>query len=200
MLKNKRLLALLVILICILLYIPTNKLISGGITTNTLIDQYIPLLPIFIIPYVLAWPFWGLSLAIFGKFLDDKRFHQMFISFAIAGVLSAIIYVVFPTYVIRPAVVGSDVFSNMIKILYSNDSPYNALPSGHTFYTFLCMFYYLKFLKNRYLKILIVIFAALVVASTVFTKQHYLLDIVAGSLFALFAYYISRWLASRIFK
>lgn len=183
-----------------LLYVPINRLLTGGITTETFIDQYIPLIPIFIIPYILAWPYWGFSIVIFLRSFDKKLLWHMAIAFILAGVISAIIYVIWPTYVIRPEVTAIDTFSNMVRDLYATDAPYNALPSGHTFYTLLCFFFYLKLVRNKTLKILIGIFSFLIIASTLFTKQHYFLDPIGGAIFAVLIYLISGLISKRFIR
>jgi membrane-associated phospholipid phosphatase len=106
-----------------------------------------------------------------------------------AGVLSVLIFIFFPTFVHRPEITGTDIFSNILNLVYANDFVYNAAPSGHTFYTILCFFYLNKFAPKQ--KYLWAIISILIIISTVLTKQHNLIDVILGMAFALGIYLLN---------
>jgi membrane-associated phospholipid phosphatase len=66
----------------------------------------------------------------------------------------------------------------MIRDVYAGDNPYNCFPSLHTSISTILAVYWLR--VNRRLGILVAVWVALIVASTVLIKQHYLADLVAG--------------------
>jgi membrane-associated phospholipid phosphatase len=108
------------------------------------------------------------------------------ISFLTATIISYIIYLTLPTFVIRPEVRSQDYLSKAIVVLYQNDYPHNAAPSGHTFYT-LISFLYIKLWHPKFQGISLTI-ALLIIASTLLTKQHYVLDVISGLILGFIAY------------
>lgn len=91
----------------------------------------------------------------------------------------------------RPAVTGLDWASTLLRFLYANDRANNAFPSGHMYFAVLLAYFVTRW-KPRLLwfAALLVI---LVVGSTLFTGQHYVLDLVGGALFATVGISIGMW-------
>ncbi|MEI6462692.1 MAG: phosphatase PAP2 family protein [bacterium] len=184
-LLNKAL-PILITILSIFLYFPVNRFISGGTNLETIVDKYIPLIPVFVIPYLFGLLFWFSTIVIVNLKADKSYARKFNIVVIVASVLSVIIYLVIPTFVIRPEITGTDFFSSILNLVYSNDRVNNAAPSGHTFYTLLCSLgLYRIFPKQKYLWIIISI---LIISSTVFTKQHNIMDVVLGLLFGLVIY------------
>lgn len=173
-----------------LLYIPVNRLISGGYNLKTDIDNYIPLLTIFVIPYLFGLIFWIFTIYKINLSKEEKLIKEFNLMIILASIVSVTIYVLIPTFVTRPVVIGTDIFSEILRFIYSNDQVYNAAPSGHTFYTILCFVGLNRLLPER--KYLWEILSVLIIISTVLTKQHNFLDIVIGSIFALGIIFLSR--------
>ena len=173
-----------------LLYIPVNRLISGGYNLKTDIDNYIPLLPIFVIPYLFGLIFWIFTIYKINLSKEEKLIKEFNLMIILASIVSVTIYILIPTFVTRPVVIGTDIFSEILRFIYSNDQVYNAAPSGHTFYTILCFVGLNRLLPER--RYLWGILSVLIIISTVLTKQHNFLDIVIGSIFALGIIFLSR--------
>ena len=188
----RRLIWLFVILVAIMLYITINRFVSGGYMLSLSIDTIIPLYPPALIPYLLAsvlfvaFPIWA---SIYSK---SGEFEAYVISILIATIISYIAYIVFPKFVIRPEVAGDDYFSNAMILLYQNDYPNNAAPSGHTFYTIIS-FLYIRRWKSR-TQLIGIIVVIVILASTLLTKQHYLLDLVTGLVLSIIAYFAGRYI------
>jgi membrane-associated phospholipid phosphatase len=168
----------------LLLYLPVNRLVTGGNNLWIPFDDAIPLVPIFVFPYllgILAW--YGTIILINVRSSHDlaRKFNLMMV---IASVVSVLLYLILPTYITRPVVEGTDGFARILRWLYNNDRVYNAAPSGHTFYTIICCWALWKTGFNSWTKLLIAAFSLLVIVSTVFTKQHNFLDVVLGVAFA----------------
>jgi len=184
MLKNHLKYLLVIITIAsFFLYLPVNRVVSGGYNLETPLDILIPLLPIFAIPYLLSWVFWLGTIFYVNIWQKRSTAINFDIKLIAAGVFSSIIYLIVPTFASRAVVAGSDVFSNLVRMIYDNDRSYSAAPSGHTFYTVLCLIALNK-LAPKY-KILWFVITAVIILSTFFIKQHNILDALLGIVFAL---------------
>lgn len=85
----------------------------------------------------------------------------------------------------------------------------NSFPSGHTFAAFALLFLLCLYTSNRWLKLLYLVLAVGVGYSRIYLSQHFLADVVAGSLIGVLAatlcYYTSikwsaPWLDNSIFR
>jgi membrane-associated phospholipid phosphatase len=188
--SKRRIYWLVTILAILLVYLPINRLVNGGWALSLPVDKHIPLYPPALIPYVLG-TFLFVAFPVWASFYSAKyEFEAYIISFLAATIFSYIIYLALPTFVIRPEVHSQDFFSRVIVLLYQNDYPHNAAPSGHTFYTVIS-FLYLRFWKPEVQWVALII-ALLIIASTLLTRQHYVLDMISGLILGLFAYWIGR--------
>ena len=141
-----------------------------------IMDYHIPFIPVFIIPYALAFVQWIVGYIVVawqGKEYCYKVIGGEIISKFIVG----IIFLAFPTMMLRGEVTGSDVFSQAVALLYKIDPPTNLFPSMHCLESYICMksAFEMKGVGNRY-RISMVIISILVFMSTVFIKQHVVLD------------------------
>jgi membrane-associated phospholipid phosphatase len=188
--SRRRIVWLAIMLALLLIYIPINRLVKGGWALSLPVDEHIPLWAPALIPYLLgsilfvAFPVWA---ALYAK---KYEFEAYVISLLAATIISYIIYLALPTFVIRPEVNSRDFFSRAVAFLYQNDYPHNAAPSGHTFYTVIS-FLYLRLWQPKVWAISLII-ALLIIAATLLTKQHYVLDVVSGLVLGFFAYRIGR--------
>ncbi len=171
-----------------LLYLPLNRLQSGGIAPALPIDALIPLRPLWVIPYMatlITWiiiPLW----AVF-KF-DDCNYRALIIAELICVVTGISVFFFFPTYVIRPEITHASGSMSLIAWLYQSDQAYNALPSGHAYISGLFMLI-LSRLYPRQRLIWITAYITILL-STLFTRQHYILDLVAGFALSFAAFYV----------
>lgn len=191
-----RVLGVLLVLGANLLYIPINRTLSGGVSVQLPIDRLIPLWPVWAVPYVLALVWW-LSALIWGAArLDDRRFTLLVTAALIMVLSSDIVYVLFPTYVERPELVGEGWAMGLMRMIYSTDRSYCALPSGHTYNTTLIALIWWP--THPRLRWYLAASVLVVILATWFTRQHNLLDAVFGLLWALGSYLIaSRIVAQR---
>ncbi len=96
-------------------------------------------------------------------------------------------FVAYPTAAPRPDQVSGEGFVVWgLRALYSADPPYNCFPSLHVAHSFVSALAVSR--VHRRLGIMALISATLVALSTLFTKQHYVLDVVAGAVLAVVAY------------
>jgi membrane-associated phospholipid phosphatase len=92
-----------------------------------------------------------------------------------------------PTAAPRPAVVTGDGFGAWaLRMLYAMDTPYNCFPSLHVAHSFVSALASRR--VHRGVGAVAILCASLVAVSTLFTRQHYVADVVAGVAMALLAY------------
>jgi membrane-associated phospholipid phosphatase len=185
--KN-RILFIALIIITAFLYIPLNRSLSGGVTLDLPFDHWIPLWPAWVVPYLLCLPAWALGVWWVTRKTNDREFHAFACVYLFVNLFAAMIYFIYPTYVERPALSGSGWAFKLLSMVYQNDRVYNAFPSEHVSTTMLfCLFLSRWYPRWRGLWTLLF---GIVVMSTLFTHQHYMLDAVGGSLLGWRAYYL----------
>ena len=187
---NKRL--WLVFLVCCIqmIYIPTSNRISGGIEPRLPIDIF-PVWPLWVLPYVLCYIFWVSSGAWIVMKTDDRRFRSFIAACLLTFGLGALTFIFFPTYVKPADLHGNDLFTLLLRRFHDDLGRYAAFPSGHVYITTLLVLFFARWyprFKSIWLSILI-----LVSLSTLFTGQHYILDVLGGYLVAFAGYYFGLW-------
>lgn len=92
-----------------------------------------------------------------------------------------VIYFLFQTTVPRPPVPGNDIWSQLVRSMYSFDNPFNAFPSIHvlTSYSLLKGCYDTPEL-SLFLRGTTGITSLFIIVSTLFLKQHTILDAIAS--------------------
>ena len=173
---NKILLLVLFLLIKSI-YLPLNKRQSKYYWKIKL-DDVIPLIPIFIIPYL------GYFIFIISTIIllwSTKYINNFFITYIISYIIAGLFWYFLPNGVKRPKIYKKDIFSKLTALIYKYDDDTNGFPSAHIMASLICS-YFLMIAFPEYL-ILIWSINFLICISTVFVKQHYILDILGGIIF-----------------
>jgi membrane-associated phospholipid phosphatase len=144
---------------------------------QTPLDRALPVVPIFAIPYVSLIPFIGVSLITF-LFFRVRVYRSAALTMIIVWFISYAFYFFLQSYIARPLVTGTDPFSGLVRNIYASDQPYNDFPSLHTSLSTVIAIHWWR--ADRRIGIPAVIWTALIVASTVLVKQHYLADVAGG--------------------
>lgn len=114
-------------------------------------------------------------------FADRKQYYVTLSSVILGKLTCFSIYYMWQTTVPRPEVVGTDVFSNLVRYIYSIDQPVNCFPSIHVLTTFVIMLAaYKRREQHRWEYWILTFFGSLIILSTLLTKQHAFLDAVSG--------------------
>lgn len=165
-----------------IVYMLLNNSKRGVYNLVTDIDKAIPFVSIFIIPYALWYVFIILTF-IYLCIKDRDIYYKTLISYDLGMIVCYIIYFMFQTTVPRPEVIGSDIFSRMVMIIYKNDQPFNCFPSIHVLSCYL-MIKAINTSKagNWINRLIIFCIASTIILSTLFIKQHVVLD-VFGAMF-----------------
>jgi membrane-associated phospholipid phosphatase len=96
-------------------------------------------------------------------------------------------FVLYPTVAPRPDTVPGRGFGVWgLRFLYEADPPFNCFPSIHVAHSFVSALACYR--VHRTLGNVAVSVASLVAISTLFTKQHYVADVIAGTVLALIVY------------
>jgi len=148
---------------------------------RTPLDDLIPVVGPFAVPYVSLRPFIYLSAVLF-LLIRVRIYRSAAVSMIVVLAVSYAFYAFLQTYIDRPAIAGDDLFSRMIRDVYASDQPFNDFPSLHASLSTIFAIHWLR--VDRRLGVPIAIWAGLIVVSTVFVKQHYVPDVVAGVLLA----------------
>lgn len=148
---------------------------------RTPLDAALPVVRPFVIPYVSLNPLVYFTLVVFLLF-RTKIFQSAALAMIVAWFVSYFFYFFLQTEVIRPVLVGTDLFTKMIQGVYAGDNPFNDFPSLHTSISTILAIHWFRF--DRRAGIIASIWTTLIVASTVLIKQHYVADVISGLLLA----------------
>lgn len=185
---------LLVLLVCGIqaIYIPTSNQVLGGIEPKLSIDIF-PVWPVWVLPYVLCYVLWLASMVWIILKMEDRLFLAFIVACTLTFAAGVATFIFFPTYIKAAVIEGGDVFSLLLRFIHENWGRYDALPSGHVYITtLLALFFGRWYPSQKFWWILILVVVSL---STLFTGQHYILDVIGGYLVALAGYYFGLWWA-----
>lgn len=155
------------------------------------LDRHIFLVKEWIIIYIVCYAFWVINYILIAREGKEKWYR-----FVNADIMSKLIcgvfYILLPTTIIRPQVLGGDIFSCLVRFIYNSDPPTNLFPSIHCLVSWFC-FIGIRNSKKipTWYKLFSFIFAVLVCISTQFTKQHILIDVAGGIMIAELSYYVT---------
>lgn len=167
-----------------LCYLLLNTSKRGVHTLVTSIDNNIPFLKVFILPYV-AWYAFIFIIMAYLCYKDRKTYYITITSYLLGLIASYITFYFFQTTVPRPDVVGNDILSKIIQIIYRTDKPYNCFPSIHVLSSFLMIKAIMtSSARNKTNLVIIGSSSALIIISTLFIKQHVILDVFSGIIYA----------------
>lgn len=179
-------------LVCIqsILYF-ISKLLQGDLNlVGNVIDTKIPFVPAFFIPYCI----WYLMIFIIPYYLyckDKDKFIKYTMAYILCSMIGNIVFISYPSTVARPTVTGTDIFSLIAKFIYWIDTPTNCFPSLHCAISMLFILYICESKNTNIItKISVCIISILIMLSTLFTKQHVVVDFISGDILALIVYLI----------
>lgn len=161
------------------------------------LDSYIPFCEWFIIPYFL-WFLYIFGAFVFLFFFDKKDFIRLCIFLFTGMTLSLVICYLWPNGLnLRPDLntLGRDnILIRMVAALYATDTSTNVCPSIHVFNSVGACIVLLKStsLKNQKgIRCGILVLTVLICFSTMFLKQHSIIDVFCGLFLAVPMYLIS---------
>lgn len=147
------------------------------------LDDKIPFCRFFVIPYCLWHPLLFV-MTLYLMWYDIPAFKRFMLYFGVGCIGTVVFCLIFPNgQDLRPATFAQDdVFTRFIALLYQTDTNTNVLPSMHVIgcaaLTFAC--FDAESLRRRHLHWVMLPLGLLISVSTVFIKQHSILDFFAA--------------------
>ena len=158
---------------------------------HSVVDDLIPFNEYFIIPYDLWFLYMVIGICWFIFFCRSKtEYYKLVCVLSIGMTIFLIVSCVYPNCQdLRPQEFArQNMFTDMVAALYKTDTPTNILPSIHV-YNSLALFYGLnsssQLRQHRAVRAGALILTVLIVLSTMFLKQHSVVDVSMGILTSL---------------
>lgn len=180
-----------------LIYIPWFSYLEKSITNrfhiiHMSIDDKIPFIEYFIIPYFLWFAYIAAALLYFS--IKDKAGYYKLCIFLFTGMtLFLVVSTVYPNgHHLRPVVFERDnIFVDMVRALYRADTPTNLFPSIHVYNSIgvnIAVWNSVDLKNNRLIRYGSATLMSGIILSTMFLKQHSVFDVITGIVCALFLY------------
>lgn len=156
-------------------------LLRQPVSMATALDEILPFVPFFILPYTLAFFQWFMCYVVLAHgniaLLTDHIRAEL-----IAKAICLVCFIAIPTTLTRPEITGTGLFSRLTGIIYFFDTPTNLFPSMHTMQSWLCMrsAYKIRTTIPRWYPGLTAVMSTMVLLSTLLIKQHVIWDVVSG--------------------
>lgn len=195
----------------ILIYMPWFMYLERHVTANyhvihSVIDDKIPFIEYFIVPYLL-WFVFIAAVFLYFFFTDVKGFYKLAKLMFTGMTIFLIISTLMPNGLnLRPIYFERDnVFVDMVRILYKADTPTNVLPSLHVFNSIgacIAIYHSEALKKHKAVCACAYALAGMIILATVFLKQHSIIDVMAAFLMAYtlyqFVYEVSKKKAPKL--
>jgi len=158
------------------------------------IDGHIPFIEAFIVPYLLWFPYIA-AVVLYLFFTNKNDFYQSCIFLFSGMTIFLIVSAVYPNGdLLRPSTFPrNNIFTSLVKMVYAADTPTNILPSIHVFNS---IGVYIAIARNEVLgankriRYSALVLSILIILSTVFVKQHSVIDVVSGCVMACVLYFV----------
>ncbi len=165
----------------IVLYIATNRFhfIQPFEIPFTVADQLVGFDPKWVWIYLLTYPYVVLPVLLIRKEFEVEAFSKAFV--AVLS-LSAVIFVVYPTTMLRPLADPASSLSELaLEWLRMADTPANCVPSAHVSLSLLASFALARVTARCAIKTVLWIFFFAICFSTMAVKQHVVIDVLSGA-------------------
>ncbi len=169
------------------------------------LDDMIPFMEIFVIPYYIWFAFIVL-MHIYAGLFDVVAFRQLLWYTMITYSVTIVIYLIFPNcQELRPdldALGRDNIFVDIARNLYDFDTNTNVCPSIHVLGSFAVFFpsWNAKHMRSWWCRTIMLVLTILISISTVFLKQHSILDVFAALILCAIVYPIVFWKKSPLYK
>ena len=171
--------------VTLMLLVP-NYLVVAAVTRNRTLhlpelalDRMIPVQPAWT-PVYLSYFFVPFLPMLITR--QEELIRRTFLAWLSVWVVGYACFLAYPTTLPRPGEIGEGFFAWFLQQVYAGDPPRNCLPSLHVATPFVAAFSCWR--VHRGVGIAATVWAGLIALSTLFTKQHYVADVVAGILLA----------------
>jgi membrane-associated phospholipid phosphatase len=159
---------------------------GGTVSTPALaLDRLLPLAPTWALVYGALYAFLIVLPVLVVQ--QEELIRRTVWAYLTVWTIAYVCFLLYPTVAPRPDTILGNGFAVWgLRFLYDADPPYNCFPSIHVAHSFVSALACYR--VHRTLGFIAVLCASLVALSTLFTKQHYVADLIAGIVLALAAY------------
>lgn len=149
------------------------------------LDDIIPFCELFVIPYIF-WFVFLLGMHLYTFFFEPKSFEKLMQFVIVTYSIALIVYIIYPNkQMLRPINIERDnVLIQFMQSFWQFDTNTNVCPSLHvvgSIAVMLCALNSERFSSTRW-KIAFIITAVLISISTVFLKQHSVIDVIIATI------------------
>jgi membrane-associated phospholipid phosphatase len=139
-------------------------------------DYDIPFVPSMIFFYMSVYVLLAVTVAVLLWRGEPWRLTMFLLSFVLLWGVADFVWTAYPTMnVLRPTL-GTSFLDRLVDLNYGPGR--DTLPSGHNMTAWLCAFFFVLDRVPR--RILVVVWAAFISASTLLVRQHYIIDVVVS--------------------
>ena len=189
---------LIVLVLEAFLYFIIKNFINSYNTVSSLGFEF-PLIKEFVYIYNSWYPF--IFLASFIIYIKNKELYKKFILTMIIGILlSDLTFLIYPTIIVRPEIEIKGFTDLILYLTYYFDTPaVNCVPSVHCLFCFISIYYVIlnKKIKTK-IKVPIITYLILIILSTLFIKQHLLIDVVVASIYTIISILLTNILYKKV--
>lgn len=174
-------------LLFVVTYLPINSF-SAGRRSHILYlpgEEQLPFLPIFEYLYVLAY---FMPVLLIFSIRDYSRYQRLVRAFLMTLAATYTTYLLYPVKVERPNLVVDSLHTWLLSIEYM-DKPYNNLPSLHVALSWLAVH---AVQVSAPVRVGLAVVAIGISVSTIFIKQHYIVDVLSGFAISWIAWAMAR--------
>lgn len=148
------------------------------------LDQYIPFLEVFSVPYLLWFFYIGITAVVLWK-VDFETFYRFCYTMMFGMAVFIIVSYAYPNGLdIRPvSFPRENIFTDLTRFIYRIDTSTNVLPSIHVYNSVCAVFAIWEsryFEKKMAVRKSAMVLTILIILSTMFLKQHSVFDVVLG--------------------
>ena len=152
---------------------------------HTSLDDMIPFCEYFIVPYVIWYAYVCGTILYLGLTDKNQKEYNCLIANMILGMIVFVITsLVYPNgQNLRPDIISDSIFTRAVNFLYDIDTSTNILPSLHVFVSVACdiaLCRNILFKNYPFRQWMIHILTVLICLSTMFLKQHSVIDVIAA--------------------
>jgi membrane-associated phospholipid phosphatase len=165
---------------------------GSGFRLQTSLDTAIPFVPQMVIFYLYLFYALAILTMLYFAFVDYRKGYALGWSLVAINGIAVLIYIVFPvsTFWYRQELLAHPLVGNFwasqVYHIFATDTSFNCFPSLHAAVSTICFYTWFQYAKVKPSKTTKAVAAAAfviavgVILSTLFIKQHYIVDEIAG--------------------